>query len=98
LRNLALGARWNLRELGLDKCMSKEAEYRRHAANTLELAQRAKSPAHKARLLVMADDWLDLADRAHKVARRQADKLDQEPGEPGGAADHRGKGEVKPGR
>jgi hypothetical protein len=49
--------------------MSKEDEYRRHAANSLELAQRANSTADKARLLVMADAWLDLADRAHKVER-----------------------------
>jgi hypothetical protein len=57
-----------------DGCMSKEDEYRRHAANTLELAQRANSPSDKARLLVMADAWLDLADRASKVARRQVPK------------------------
>jgi hypothetical protein len=55
--------------------MSKEDEYRRHAANTLELAQRANSPSDKARLLVMADAWLGLADRARKVARQRVQKV-----------------------
>ena len=49
--------------------MSKEDDYRRHAADTLNLAQRATSSSDKTRLLHMADAWLDLADRAHKVAR-----------------------------
>ena len=47
--------------------MSKEHEYRRYAAVTLALAQRANSNADKSRLLVMADAWLDLADRAYKA-------------------------------
>jgi hypothetical protein len=55
--------------------MSKEDEYRRHAANTFELAQRANSPSDKARLLVMADAWLGLADRARKVARQRVQKV-----------------------
>jgi hypothetical protein len=52
--------------------MSKEDEYRRHAADILDLARRATSATHKTRLLVMADAWLDLADRVHRVARRRA--------------------------
>jgi hypothetical protein len=55
--------------------MSKETEYRRHAAHSLDLAQRASSNSDKARLLLMADAWLDLADRAHKAARRQVQKV-----------------------
>jgi hypothetical protein len=54
---------------------SKEDDYRRHAADSFELAQRAKSTSEKARLLHMADAWLDLADRTHKVARRQVQKV-----------------------
>jgi hypothetical protein len=54
---------------------SKEDDYRRHAADTLDLAQRASSTSDKARLLMMADAWLDLAERAHKLARRQAAKI-----------------------
>jgi hypothetical protein len=55
--------------------MSKEDEYRRHAAKSLDLANRATSRSDKTRLLLMADAWLDLADRAHKVARRQVQKV-----------------------
>jgi len=55
--------------------MGKEDEYRRHAADSLELAQRANSNSDKTRLLAMADAWLDLADRAHKAARRQVHKV-----------------------
>ena len=57
-------------------CMStsKEDEYRRQAAKTFELAKRANSTAHRARLLVMADAWLDLADRAQNIARKHAEK------------------------
>ena len=54
--------------------MSKEDDYRRHAADTLDLAQRANSTADKARLLIMAEAWFDLADRARKVARRRVEK------------------------
>jgi hypothetical protein len=54
--------------------MSKEDEYRRHAAHTLDLAQRARSASDKTRLLIMADAWLDMAERAQKAARRQVQK------------------------
>jgi hypothetical protein len=55
--------------------MGKEDDYRRHAADTLDLAQRAGSTSDKTRLLYMADAWLDLADRARKVAHRHALKV-----------------------
>jgi hypothetical protein len=41
----------------------KENEYRRNAAETIELANRAASPADKFRLLGMAQGWLKLAER-----------------------------------
>jgi hypothetical protein len=50
--------------------MTKEADYRNNAAEMVQLAQRASSNADKRRLLNMAEAWLDLADRAHKVMRR----------------------------
>ena len=59
----------------VDYYHSKEEDYRRHAADTLDLAQRATSISDKARLLMMADAWLDLAERAHRLARRQATKI-----------------------
>jgi hypothetical protein len=46
--------------------MSSVEEYRRSAASLLDLAQRTDSVADKKRLLVMAEAWLDLANRATK--------------------------------
>jgi len=40
----------------------------------LDLAQRADSVADKNRLLVMAEAWLNLADRATKVANNPTPK------------------------
>ena len=42
------------------------SEYRRLAAASLDLAQRAAALADKMRLLVIAEAWLDLADRVAK--------------------------------
>ena len=51
--------------------MSKEDDYRRNAAETVQLAQRAGSSADKGRLLSLAESWLDLADRAHALTWRR---------------------------
>ncbi|HEU5272218.1 MAG TPA: hypothetical protein VFU97_01050 [Xanthobacteraceae bacterium] len=48
--------------------MTMEADYRRNAAETILLAQRASSSADKGRLLKLAEAWLDLADRARRIA------------------------------
>jgi hypothetical protein len=50
--------------------MSKADEYRKNAADTVDLARRTVSMADKSRLLALAESWLDLADRAHRVATR----------------------------
>jgi hypothetical protein len=50
--------------------MTKETEYRANAANSIELANRASSMRDKGRLLELAEKWLDLADRAHRLTRR----------------------------
>jgi hypothetical protein len=50
--------------------MTKESEYRANAANSIELANRASRMSDKSRLLELAEKWLDLAGRAHKLARR----------------------------
>jgi hypothetical protein len=55
--------------------MSKADDYRCHAADTLDLAQRASSTADRVRLLIMADAWLDLSDRAHKLAGRKVEQV-----------------------
>jgi hypothetical protein len=60
-----------------DSTLSKEDEYRRHAAETMELASRASSTKDKGRLLAITEAWLDLADRAQRVAAQHKRK-DQE--------------------
>jgi hypothetical protein len=50
--------------------MTKQTEYRANAANSIELANRASSMSDKGRLLELAEKWLDLADRAHRLRRR----------------------------
>jgi hypothetical protein len=50
--------------------MSKENDYRRNAADTMQLAQRASPNVDKVRLLRLAEAWLNLADRTCSTARR----------------------------
>jgi hypothetical protein len=50
--------------------MSKEEEYRGNAAELVGLAERAATSADKARLLGVAEAWLDLAERIRRVASR----------------------------
>jgi hypothetical protein len=50
--------------------MNKQDDYRRNAADTMQLAQRASSSEDKGRRLKLAEAWLDLADRARGTARR----------------------------
>jgi hypothetical protein len=52
--------------------MSLEDQYRRHAADSLDLASRQSSSADKSRLLLMAEAWLDLADRIAKRLKKRA--------------------------
>src|SRR5262249_21952291 len=53
--------------------MSREDEYRRHAAALLDLAKRASNDHDKKRLLVISEAWLNLADKLSRMAgRRQA--------------------------
>jgi hypothetical protein len=49
--------------------MNKADDYRRNAADTMQLAQRASSSEDKGRLLKLAEAWLDLADRAYGAAK-----------------------------
>jgi hypothetical protein len=48
---------------------SKESDYRRQAVETLRLAQRASSSFVKARLVNLAEAWIELAEMAHKASR-----------------------------
>jgi hypothetical protein len=49
--------------------MTKECEYRENAVQTMLLARQLSSTSGKARLLKLAEAWLDLADRACRTAR-----------------------------
>lgn len=55
---------------------SKEAEYRRYAGSLVDLASRAATIADKFRLLVMAHDWLKLADKMARLTRRRRTSQD----------------------
>jgi hypothetical protein len=62
--------------------MARADDYRRYAAECLALAQRAKTPQDRARLLEMAHDWKELA---AKAGRSQDDSQnDPQGGESGG--------------
>jgi hypothetical protein len=50
--------------------MTKEDDYRTNAAKTIELASRANNSADRGHLLSLAEKWLDLADRAHRLTKR----------------------------
>ena len=52
--------------------MSLESEYRRLAAACLDLSNRAAALTDKMRLLVIAEAWLDLADRVTRPGGRGA--------------------------
>lgn len=57
-------------DLDLMSAERKVAEYRRHAGSLIELATRAATIADKFRLLVMAHDWLKLADKMARLTQR----------------------------
>jgi hypothetical protein len=59
--------------------MAKQEDYRRYAAETVGLASRASSTSDKRRLLAMAEAWLDLADRAHRLVRQNAARVQEHP-------------------
>ena len=50
--------------------MSKQADYRDNAFDSLRLAERAGDARDKLRLLNLAEAWMNLADRAENAARR----------------------------
>ena len=52
--------------------MGLEEEYRKHAADSLDLANRQTTSADKSRLLLMAEAWLDMADRIAKRFKARA--------------------------
>jgi alkylation response protein AidB-like acyl-CoA dehydrogenase len=59
--------------------MSKEDEYRGFAASCLMFANASGNIADKARLLAMAEAWLDLAGRASRSAKEHARQIAEHP-------------------
>ena len=57
----------------------KEYEYRINAIRSLELARRTACPADKARLLKLAEDWLDLANLTHRQSGQRVRKIGEHP-------------------
>ncbi len=49
--------------------MTKIDAFRRNAAETMQLAQRAATTEDKNRLMKLAERWLDLADRTLELGR-----------------------------
>ena len=62
-----------------NKSVSRADEYRRSAALLLGLAQRTNDLADKTRFLVMAEAWLNLADRATNVAKTRRRRAFEHP-------------------
>jgi hypothetical protein len=59
--------------------MSKEDEYRKKAAESVELAAKIPTPAAKGRLLRMAEKWLDLAGRTRWRKHPDSEGLPEHP-------------------
>jgi hypothetical protein len=65
-------------QFGESNPMTKEDDYRKNAAETLELAHRAGTSADKGRLLALAEKWLDLSNRTRRIARQHIGRVRQE--------------------
>ncbi len=52
--------------------MGLEDDYRKHAGNLIQIASRQVTSADKGRLLLIAEAWLDLADRIGRRIKRRA--------------------------
>jgi hypothetical protein len=59
--------------------MRKVDEYRRNAVVTVDLANKAATTFDKSWLLSLADRWLDLAYRAHRVTKPPTHQLGDHP-------------------
>jgi hypothetical protein len=69
MEHISARARLGMEKYGSQR-MSKEDDYRRNAADTMQLARRASSNEDKGRLVMLAEAWLDLAERARGAAKR----------------------------
>jgi hypothetical protein len=61
------------------RSVSKEEDYRDFAAHCLDLAKRSIETGDKSRLLMMADAWLNLADKIARLLKRPKIKVGEHP-------------------
>jgi len=59
--------------------MNIEDNFRHNADELVQLANKASKIAGKRRLLRLAEQWLDLADRARHLAKRRAQQTGNRP-------------------
>jgi hypothetical protein len=59
--------------------VDKKRQYRHFAAASLDLAKHARDEADKARLLAMAEAWLELAERTGPIAELRTRWLGDHP-------------------
>jgi len=52
--------------------MSSEKQYKRFAAASLDLSERGTDLANKTRVLIVAEAWLDLAERTTPLVERES--------------------------
>jgi hypothetical protein len=62
--------------------MAKHDAYREYAADAAKLASRASTTAGKARMLALADKWLNLADAEEARAKMRTSSRKGRPGPP----------------
>jgi hypothetical protein len=59
--------------------MRKEEDYRRTAAEIIDLAHKATTALDKRRLVGLAEKWLDLAGRSERLAARPRRPIGEHP-------------------
>jgi hypothetical protein len=60
--------------------VTREDDYRRFAAQSLDLASRTSNLKDKTHLLAMTEAWLNLADRIARLAKRPKVSIGEHPG------------------
>lgn len=59
--------------------LNREAEYRRHAAESMQLVARMADCGERRMLLALAQRWLHLAERNASLAREQGARIPEHP-------------------
>jgi hypothetical protein len=70
-----INSRWQVSLGGIGNRVRRAFCVRQRSLETMGLASRASSTSDKSRLLALAEAWLDLADRAQRVASHHKRKV-----------------------